>query len=87
MIEPFNNDIDGDGVIEQDEVDIVKKRVATHRTMAIFAMIALVGSGGYIVAFADPSQIEAYGSALDLFWITLGGIIATYMGAEIWASK
>ena len=86
-MDKFDSDLDGDGKIEQDEVDIVKKRVATHRKMAIYAMAALLLSGGYIIVFADPTQIEAYGSALDLFWITLGGIIATYMGAEIWASK
>jgi hypothetical protein len=34
----------------------------------------------------DEERLVAMGSLLDLYFITLGGIIATYMGAEAYTS-
>jgi NO-binding membrane sensor protein with MHYT domain len=87
MSDPLDIDLDRDGVVEEDEVDIVKRRVATHRKIALVAMAALIASGGWIIGVTETEKIEALGGVLDLYWITLGGVVATYMGAEIWASK
>lgn len=87
MSDPLDIDLDRDGVVEEDEVEIVKRRVSTHRKLALMAMLALLASGGWIIGVTDAEKVEALGGVLDLYWITLGGIIATYMGAEIWASK
>lgn len=87
MPDPLDIDLDRDGVVEEDEVEIVKRRVATHRKLALMAMLALLASGGWIIGVTDAEKVEALGGVLDLYWITLGGIIATYMGAEIWATK
>jgi len=87
MSDPLDIDLDRDGVVEEDEVEIVKRRVSTHRKLAILAMLALVVSGGWIIGVTESEKVEALGGVLDLYWITLGGIIATYMGAEVWSSK
>ena len=80
-------DLDNDGVIEEDEVAIVKRRVATHRKLAMFSALLLGVSGMWIISYTPTDKVEALGGVLDLYWVTLGGIIATYMGAEVWASK
>lgn len=83
----FDVDLDGDGVVEEDEIALVKRRVSTHRKLAIAAMIALIVAAFWLIGFAPVEKIEALQGMLDLFWITMGGIIATYMGSEVWASK
>jgi hypothetical protein len=81
-----NIDLDNDGVIEEDEVDIMKRRLALQRRIATFAFIALLVSGGWLMFGMEETRLQAMGNLLDLYFITLGGIIATYMGSEAYAT-
>lgn len=87
MNESHDYDFNKDGTLGKDEVEIVKRRVSTHRKLAIASMATLVFSGIWIITMSNVETIKALGSVLDLYWITLGGVIATYMGSEVWASK
>lgn len=81
-----NFDLDNDGVIEEDEVVIMKRRLALQRRLAIFSFLALIVSGGWLLFGMDEMRLQAMGNLLDLYFITLGGIIATYMGSEAYAT-
>lgn len=81
-----NIDLDGDGVVEDNEMALYMKRRTVQRRMAIASMIALVATGTWMVLGMPAERLEAMGSLLDLYWVTLGGVIATYMGAEAYSS-
>lgn len=87
MSSDYSPDINNDGIIGEDEVMIVKRRVSTHRKIAISAMVTIIFSGLWIMIFASPEKAASIGDVMDFYWIILGGIIATYMGVEVWASK
>ena len=82
---PENIDLDGDGEVEQNELDLYIRRRNTQRNFAIVAMASLVIMGAWIGFFATETRLQSIGALLDLFWITMGGIIATYMGAEAYS--
>lgn len=79
-------DLDGDGKVEEYEIGMFKKRMATQRRMAIVSLIAMIGTGTWIAFGMDAERLESMGSLLDLYFITLGGVVAAYMGAEAFAS-
>lgn len=79
-------DLDGDGKIEEYELDMFRKRLATQRKMAIISLVAMIGTGSWIAFGMDAERLTAMGSLLDLYFITLGGVVAAYMGAEAFAS-
>lgn len=82
------NDLDKNGALDDFERKLTESRQKSQRLLAIFAMIGLVASGIYILTLADVSRIEALGTALDFFWVSMSGIVATHMGSEAWiASK
>ncbi|AKF13386.1 hypothetical protein PHIN3_121 [Sinorhizobium phage phiN3] len=80
-------DLDGDGKIAENELEIHLKKLQTQRKIAIVALAVLCFLGIYITIFLPIARIEQVANALDLLWITLGGVIATYMGAEAYVSR
>lgn len=78
-------DINGDGKIQKNELKMYNRKMITQRNMAIASLIAIILAGGYLLAVAPETRLEAMGSLLDLYWITLGGVIATYMGTETYS--
>ena len=81
-----NLDLDGDGVVGKKEMDLYMLRRTVQRRMAITSMVALIATGTWMVLGMPADRLEAMGSLLDLYWITLGGVIATYMGAEAYST-
>ena len=79
-------DLDGDGKIEEYELNMFRKRLSTQRKMAIISLVAMIGTGSWIAFGMDAERLTAMGSLLDLYFITLGGVVAAYMGAEAFAS-
>lgn len=80
-------DLNKDGKVEMDELEIHKTKLQTQRKIAMIALCTLCFLGIYITIFLPIGRIEQVANALDLFWITLGGVIATYMGAEAYISR
>lgn len=80
-------DLDGDGKVEREERTIFERKNKTQQRLALAAMFALIVSGLWLVFFASPEKINSVGTVLDFYWITLGGVIATYMGSEAWISR
>ena len=75
-------DLNHDGIVDEKEMDLNLIKRTTQRRMAIVSLIAILATGFYIAFGASPERLASLGSLLDLFWITLGGVIATYMGSE-----
>lgn len=80
-------DLNKDGKVDDVEMQLHRERVSSQRKMAYAALGGILASGAYIIGFADGDQIRAIGEALDFFWITLAGVVATHMGSEAWATK
>lgn len=85
MSTKYTTDLNNDGTIDKDEVAIIKRRFSTHRKLAIFSMLLLCVSGIWIIGFTPSEKITALDGVIDLYWITLGGVIATYMGSDAWS--
>jgi hypothetical protein len=80
-------DLNGDGKVDGEELDIHKTKLRTQKRIALIALTVLCVLGIYIAMFAPIDRIAQIGSTLDLFFITLGGVIATFMGAEAYITR
>lgn len=81
MDENDSLDLNNDGMIDQYELEIFNKKTKTQRWMAIGSFVTIIMIGSYITFFMPETRLLALSSGvLDVFWITLGGIVATYMG-------
>jgi|TARA_R100000963_G_C4636811_1_gene100800 hypothetical protein len=58
-----------------------------RRRMAWVALLAIVAAGLYIVTMVPENRLTKLSSLLDLWFISLGGIVGAYMGFATWASK
>ena len=88
-------DQDGDGIITDEELGSIKqikqtedasrKNLAQLR-MARFSVIAM---GIFTVAmfFIPMERVNALADISNLFYITGGGIVATYMGTTAWTQR
>lgn len=80
-------DLNGDGKIDGEELDIHKNKLRTQKRIALIALATLCFLGLYIAIFAPLDRLAQIGNVLDLLFITLGGVIATFMGAEAYVSR
>lgn len=97
MDKPQKYDLDGDGIIEDDEVEDMKKieeierdnrKQAAQRRMAwvaIWSMIVFT-----IVLFSplvSDNRVNALADLLGLFYIAQAGVVGAFMGVSAWMSK
>lgn len=83
----MSKDLNGDGLVDETELELHKARMATQRRIAYAALIVMCFLGIYITIWLPIDRVAQISQALDLLWITLGGVIATYMGAEAYISR
>ena len=88
-------DMDGDGVVTDEELEHAKEIRQTERDlrkslaqlrMARFTLIAM---GAFTVAmFIVPlDRVEALSDISNLFYISGAGIVGAYMGTTAWMSR
>jgi hypothetical protein len=88
-------DMDGDGVVTDDELEHAKAIQETERDlrkslaqlrMARFTLIAM---GAFTVAmFVVPiDRVKALSDISNLFYISGAGIVGAYMGTTAWMSR
>lgn len=85
--QPNEVDINNDGIVSKQEELMYEKKALNRRRMAWVSLIAMVISGLGIMFFVPESRLQKIGSMLDLYWISLGGIVGAYVGISTWMSK
>tara|TARA_Y100000114_G_scaffold24979_1_gene20716 strand:+ start:85 stop:396 length:312 start_codon:yes stop_codon:yes gene_type:complete len=88
-------DLDGDGVVTDEELEQVREMRETDRDLRKslaqlrMARYTLIGMGLFTVAmFAMPiEKIEALSDISNLFYISGAGIVGAYMGTTAWMSR
>ncbi len=88
-------DQDGDGVITDEELGSIKQikqtEDASRKNLAQLRMarFSLIAMGVFTVAmfFIPIERVNALADISNLFYITGGGIVATYMGTTAWTQR
>lgn len=80
-------DLDGDGMVSKDEQAIYEQKAKNRRGMAWLSLAAMVVSGLSLMFLVPESRLGKLSDMLDLYWISLGGIVGAYVGISSWMSK
>ena len=88
-------DQDGDGIITDEELGSIKQikqtEDASRKNLAQLRMarFPLIAMGIFTVAmfFIPIERVNALADISNLFYITGGGIVATYMGTTAWTQR
>lgn len=86
-IDKSEYDLNGDGKIDKKEMKIHTTKIKTQRSIAITAMVIMCAVTIYLLVFMPVDRLAAVSNILDMFYITMGGVIATYMGVEAYITK
>ena len=80
-------DLNQDGIISKKEEELYEKKAINRRRMAWVSLLAMIVSGFAIMFVIPESRLQKINSMLDLYWISLGGIVGAYVGISAWMSK
>ena len=80
-------DLNDDGVVSNKEEQLYEKKATNRRRMAWLSLIAMIFSGIAIMFFIPETRLQKINAMLDLYWISLGGIVGAYVGISTWMSK
>ena len=88
-------DSDGDGTITDSEFSRVREikqtEDATRKNLAQLRMarFSLIAMGAFTIAmfFVPIERVNALADISNLFYLTGGGLVATYMGTTAWVQK
>ena len=90
-------DLDGDGIVTDEELEQVKEMRETERDLLKslaqlrMARYTLIGMGLFTAALFTPwiplERIEALKDISNLFYISGAGIVGTYMGTTAWMAR
>ena len=90
-------DLDGDGIVTDEELEQVKEMRETERDLRKslaqlrMARYTLIGMGLFTAALFTPwiplERIEALKDISNLFYISGAGILGTYMGTTAWMAR
>lgn len=90
-------DMDGDGVVTDDELEHAKEIRETERDLRKslaqlrMARFTLIGMGAFTAAMFTPwvsiERIEALSEISNLFYISGAGIVGAYMGTTAWMAR
>ncbi len=88
-------DIDGDGVVSDDELSHIKEiketetKLRKNLAQLRMARYTLIGMGVFTLAmFIVPiERVEALADISNLFYISGAGIVGTYMGTTAYMTK
>ena len=87
---PKNEDINRDGTISQEEVEVAKQKTdikivedkaETQKYMAWVALVSMsLLTGVMFTPLVAESRVHALGDLIGLFYISMAGIVGAYMG-------
>ena len=90
-----NFDKDGDGIVTDDELGSIKQikqtEDASRKNLAQLRMarFSLIAMGVFTAAmfFVPIERVNALADISNLFYLTGGGVVATYMGTTAWTQR
>ena len=90
-------DTDADGKLSQTELETADKlhelqnKMEKSETQARMAWMALVGilifTAFLFSPYVDVARLDAIGEFIGMFYISLAGILATFMGTQAWTMR
>lgn len=86
-----------DGLISQDEITLAKevqdlkdkmKKSEDQSRMAWISLIAILVFTAFLFSpYVDVTRVDAISEFIGMFYITLAGVVAAYMGTQAWAMR
>ena len=80
-------DIDGDGVVSKKEEEIYERKAKNRRRMAWLSLAALIASGFSLMFLVPENRLAQLNGILELYWLSLGGIVGAYVGMSAWSAR
>lgn len=84
-----NNEIDlnNDGNVDDKEEQLYEKKAVNRRRMAWVSLFAMIATAFAVLFFVPETKLDRIKDMLDLYWISLGGIVGAYVGISTWMTK
>ena len=90
-------DSNSDGLVTGEEIDLANKmqelqeKVRKSESQEKMAWVALVGilifTAFLFSPYIDVTRLDSIGEFIGMFYITLAGVVATYMGTQAWTMR
>lgn len=80
-------DVTGDGLVTEKEIEIYEQRAKNRRRMAWLSLIAMIITAWALMFWVDKDRLDTLSGLLELYWLGLGGVVATYVGVSAWNKK
>jgi cytochrome bd-type quinol oxidase subunit 2 len=80
-------DLDGDGVVSKKEEEIYERKAKNRRRMAWLSLVALIASGFSLMFLVPENRLAQLNGILELYWLSLGGIVGAYVGMSAWSAR
>lgn len=80
-------DVTGDGLVSEKEIQIYEQRAKNRRRMAWVSLIAMIVTAFALMFYVDKERLSTLSGLLELYWLGLGGVVATYVGVSAWNKK
>lgn len=87
MTDKSQVDLNGDGVIDDKELNYYFEKTRTHKRIAIICLVAILALTIILLTpVISTERITALSDLISMFYIMTGSIIGTYMGTSTWMS-
>ena len=80
-------DLDGDGVVSKKEEEMYERKAKNRRRMAWLSLAALIASGFSLMFLVPENRLAQLNGILELYWLSLGGIVGAYVGMSAWSAR
>lgn len=80
-------DINGDNFVNEKEIEIYEQRAKNRRRMAWVSLFAMILTALALMFFVEETRLDKLTGLLELYWLGLGGVVATYVGVSAWNKK
>lgn len=90
-------DSNSDGLITDEEVDLANKmhdlqekvrKSESQEKMAWVALFCIIVFTAFLFStYIEIDRVDKIGEFIGMFYITLAGVVATYMGTQAWSMR
>lgn len=80
-------DMNNDGKIDDFEEQAYERKAKNRRRMAWVSLIAMIATAFSLIFVVPEARLEKLSGLLELYWISLGGIVGAYVGISAWINR